>query len=190
MSLNLLTSFNIFCPLNRRQPRTVAYTDACLLLSGKQFPRQTRLIWFTSRTTRPSTGSLVYATCNFWAMTLWINYWSYISASREIRILFNTNQNEIFVTTACLVVDIKCQRNLLSMKFRFVFWDVLPCKIIVDRRCRGTCCLNHQSDHLPDDGGLWNVGRQLFYTAVHPRRQIWTLYSPLWELEISHILSN
>jgi len=29
-----------------------------------------------------------------------------------------------------------------------------------------------------DDGGstyLWNVGRQLFYTAVHPRRQFWTL---------------
>jgi hypothetical protein len=36
-----------------------------------------------------------------------------------------------------------------SMKFRFVFWGVLP----------GT--------------PLWNVGRQLFYTAVHPRRQIW-----------------
>jgi hypothetical protein len=30
---------------------------------------------------------------------------------------------------------------------------------------------------IPDDGGsmhLWNVGRQLFYTAVHPRRQFWT----------------
>jgi hypothetical protein len=24
------------------------------------------------------------------------------------------------------------------MKFSFVFWDVLPCKIIVDRRFRGT----------------------------------------------------
>jgi hypothetical protein len=35
-----------------------------------------------------------------------------------------------------------------SMKFRIVFLDVLPCKII--------------------------VGRQLFYTAVHPRRQFWT----------------
>jgi hypothetical protein len=37
----------------------------------------------------------------------------------------------------------------------------------------------------PDDGGstyLWNVGRQLFYTAEHPRRQIWTSYSPPWEL--------
>jgi hypothetical protein len=44
--------------------------------------------------------------------------------------------------------------------FRIVFWDVLPCKNIVDRRFI-----------IPDDGGsmhLWNVGRQLFYTAVHP----------------------
>jgi hypothetical protein len=31
-----------------------------------------------------------------------------------------------------------------SMKFRIVFWDVLPCKIIVDRRFRGMCCLHHQ----------------------------------------------
>jgi hypothetical protein len=62
-----------------------------------------------------------------------------------------------------------------SMKFRFVFWDVLPCKIIVYRRFRGTCYFHHQGY---DDGGntyLWNVGRQLFYTAVHPRRQIWTV---------------
>jgi hypothetical protein len=28
------------------------------------------------------------------------------------------------------------------MKFRIVFWDVLPCKIIVDRRFRGTYCLH------------------------------------------------
>jgi hypothetical protein len=43
----------------------------------------------------------------------------------------------------------------------------------------------------PDDEGstyVWNVGRQLFYTAVHPRRQIWTSYSPPWELEISQFL--
>jgi hypothetical protein len=31
-----------------------------------------------------------------------------------------------------------------SMKFRIVFWDVLPCKLIVDRRFRGTYCLHHQ----------------------------------------------
>jgi hypothetical protein len=39
-----------------------------------------------------------------------------------------------------------------------------------------------------DDGGsthLWNVGRQSFYTAVHPKRQFWTSYSPPWKLEIS-----
>jgi hypothetical protein len=35
-------------------------------------------------------------------------------------------------------------------------------------RVRGTCCLHHQG------WDLWNVGRQLFYTAVHPRRQFWT----------------
>jgi hypothetical protein len=41
---------------------------------------------------------------------------------------------------------------------------------------------------IPDDGGsthLWNVVRQSFYTAVYPRRQLWTSYSPSWELEIS-----
>jgi hypothetical protein len=36
----------------------------------------------------------------------------------------------------------------VSTKFRFVFWDVLPCKIIVDRRFRGTCCHHYR----PDDG--------------------------------------
>jgi hypothetical protein len=30
---------------------------------------------------------------------------------------------------------------------------------------------------------LWNVGRQSIYTAVQPRRQLWTSYSPPWELE-------
>jgi hypothetical protein len=47
------------------------------------------------------------------------------------------------------------------------------------------------TDSPTDDGGsthLWNVGRQSFYTAVQPRRQLWTSYSPPWELEISHRL--
>jgi hypothetical protein len=46
---------------------------------------------------------------------------------------------------------------------------------------------------IPDDGGsthLWNVGRQSFYTAVHPRRQIWTSYLPPWELEISQSFNS
>jgi hypothetical protein len=49
-------------------------------------------------------------------------------------------------------------------------------------------CCSELSSGMSDDGGstrLWNVGRQLFYTAVHPRRQFWTSYSPPWELEIS-----
>jgi hypothetical protein len=54
-----------------------------------------------------------------------------------------------------------------SMKFRFAFWDVLPCKIFFDRRFRDTCCTL-----------LWNVGRKLFYRAVHPRRQTWTSLLP------------
>jgi hypothetical protein len=40
-----------------------------------------------------------------------------------------------------------------STKFRIVFWDVLPCKIIADRRFRGACCLHHQGWVIPDDGG-------------------------------------
>jgi hypothetical protein len=73
------------------------------------------------------------------------------------------------------------------MKFRTVFWEVLPCKIIVDRRFSDSWCLHHPPP-IPDDAGstyLWNVGRQLFYTTVYPRRQFWTSYSPPWELEIS-----
>jgi hypothetical protein len=29
--------------------------------------------------------------------------------------------------------------------FRIVFWDVLPCKMFVDRRFRGAYCLHHHS---------------------------------------------
>jgi hypothetical protein len=47
-----------------------------------------------------------------------------------------------------------------SMKFRFVFWDVLPCKIIVDRRFRGTCCLHHQGADL-------NSIMFLLFTCMH-----------------------
>jgi hypothetical protein len=34
------------------------------------------------------------------------------------------------------------------MKFRIVFWDVLPCKMIVDRRFRGAYCLHHQTSEV------------------------------------------
>jgi hypothetical protein len=36
---------------------------------------------------------------------------------------------------------------------------------------------------IPDDEGstyIWNVGRKLFYTAVHPRRQFWTYYKTIY----------
>jgi hypothetical protein len=77
-----------------------------------------------------------------------------------------------------------------SMIFRIVFWDVLPCKIIVDRRFRGAYCseVRTASIIIPDNGGsmhLWNVGRQLFYTAVHPRRQFWTLICSLFNDDLS-----
>jgi hypothetical protein len=62
--------------------------------------------------------------------------------------------------------------------FRAAFWVVLPCKMIVDRRFRGAYCLHH----------LWNACRQSFYTAVQPRRQLWTSYSPPWELEIIRMM--
>jgi hypothetical protein len=52
------------------------------------------------------------------------------------------------------------ETGIFTMVFRVVFWD---------------------STHL------WNVGRQSFYTAVHPRRQLWTSYPPPWELEISQV---
>jgi hypothetical protein len=79
-----------------------------------------------------------------------------------------------------------CLTARFGVKFRIVFWDVLPCKIIVDRCFRGTYYLHHQGWRTY----FWNVGRQLFYTAVHPRRQFWTSYSPPWELEISQILCD
>jgi hypothetical protein len=33
-----------------------------------------------------------------------------------------------------------------SMMFRVVFWVILPCKMIVDRRFRGPYCLHHQDN--------------------------------------------
>jgi hypothetical protein len=35
-----------------------------------------------------------------------------------------------------------------SMMFRVVFWDILPCKMIVDRRFRGAYCLHHLKSNL------------------------------------------
>jgi hypothetical protein len=68
-----------------------------------------------------------------------------------------------------------------------VFWVVAPCSLVEDyQRFRGPCCLHHQGDEGPDDGGskvLWNDGKLLpDYTALQPRRQS-PSYSPPWEPE-------
>jgi hypothetical protein len=57
------------------------------------------------------------------------------------------------------------------MSFRFVFWDVLPYKLIVDRHLRGTFCLHHQGDetsvdnyftrqYIPEDKSELNTRRR------------------------------
>jgi hypothetical protein len=69
-------------------------------------------------------------------------------SSSEIMYLFTHGRSMLHVRFQVLTAA--------SMMFRIGFWDVLI---------------------IPDDGGsthLWNVGRQLFYMAVHPRRQFWT----------------
>jgi hypothetical protein len=38
-----------------------------------------------------------------------------------------------------------------SMMFRVVFWDILPCKMIVDRRFRGAYCLHFTQQYIPED---------------------------------------
>jgi hypothetical protein len=61
-----------------------------------------------------------------------------------------------------------------SMKFRIVFWDVLPCKIIVLMmeavRTSETSVDNHFTrQYIPED-------------------KFWTSYSPPWELEIIRMM--
>jgi hypothetical protein len=70
-----------------------------------------------------------------------------------------------------------------------VFWVVAPCRPVeVYRRFKGACCLHHQGDECPDDGGrkhLWNVGKLLpDYTTQQPTTQP-SSYWPPWEPEIS-----
>jgi hypothetical protein len=44
-----------------------------------------------------------------------------------------------------ILTDVRFQvLTAASMMFRTVFWDVLPCKIIVDQHIRGAYCLHHQ----------------------------------------------
>jgi hypothetical protein len=49
------------------------------------------------------------------------------------------------VTRTLQVSNVRFQvLTATSMKLRIVFWDALQCKIIVDRRFRGTYCFHHQ----------------------------------------------
>jgi hypothetical protein len=59
------------------------------------------------------------------------------------------------------------------MKFRIVFWDLLPCKIIVDRHFRGTCCLHHQGwQYIPED----NSEVLLVFITISIGQTIYNLY--------------
>jgi hypothetical protein len=62
---------------------------------------------------------------------------------------------------------------LISVRLKMaVFWVVASCSLV---EFKGSCCLLHQGDNRPDDGGskhLWNVGKFLpDYTALQSRRQ-------------------
>jgi hypothetical protein len=41
-----------------------------------------------------------------------------------------------------------------SIMFRVVFWDILPCKIIVDRCFRGVYCLHHRTSETSVDNNF------------------------------------
>jgi hypothetical protein len=66
------------------------------------------------------------------------------------------------------------------LNFRFVFWDVLPYRIIVYRRFRGTCCLHHQGDEMSVDDYFTRQYIPEDKSELHTRRR--------WELEISHLM--
>jgi hypothetical protein len=94
---------------------------------------------------------IVYCSRLLWNLQL-IKTWHGVLSVSARNSFFRFRHNLVFVRFQVLTAT--------SMKFRIVFWDVLPCKIIVYLRFRGACCLQHQ-------------GWQLFYTSVHPRRQFW-----------------
>jgi hypothetical protein len=49
------------------------------------------------------------------------------------------------------------------MMFRVVFWDILPCKMIVDRRFRGAYCLHHQINLADEAAGTDHRRESLMY---------------------------
>jgi hypothetical protein len=55
------------------------------------------------------------------------------------------------------------------MMFRVVFWDILPFKMIVDRRFRGAYCLHHSSlmRLLRDIIAVYNENHTKRYPYIH-----------------------
>jgi hypothetical protein len=77
------------------------------------------------------------------------------------------------------------------MKFRFVFWDVLPCKIIVDRRFRGTCCLHHRPHQGIYEESAWIASldiSSIVYSnkSLHSVMNQYFLYVMLFVVKIDH----
>jgi hypothetical protein len=66
-------------------------------------------------------------------------------------VLVSVTDSSIAVTAFIIIKRLfqsvtDCERfqvlTAASMMFRIVFWDILPCKIIVDRRFSGAYCLH------------------------------------------------
>jgi hypothetical protein len=81
-----------------------------------------------------------------------------ILLKRYIKVCFIDNLRKKRTNAHETPTDVSEKTNTISkhytIKFRIVFWDVLPCKIIVDRRFRGAHCLHHQ--RLMSD---WSLSR-------------------------------
>jgi hypothetical protein len=60
-----------------------------------------------------------------------------------VRTSYLTSLNELRINICQYCVRFQVL-TAASMKFRIVFWDVLPCKMIVDRLFRSTCWFHHQ----------------------------------------------
>jgi hypothetical protein len=59
--------------------------------------------------------------------------------------VISSDISTIFSILQChILADLALVQTVLEVMFKAVFWVVLPCKMIVDRRFRGTCCLHHQ----------------------------------------------
>jgi hypothetical protein len=64
----------------------------------------------------------------------------------KLRDLWSTPDDVIYYRNTLSVIFKVVTIIEIMLFFRFVFWDVIPCKIIVDRRFRGTCWLHLQGD--------------------------------------------